>query len=268
MSKNNIKEWELIIDKIPLRGSWNMAVDDYLFRSLDKNVHTYLRFYRWEKPTISLGYGQKVGRVVDVDYCLENGIDIVRRITGGKLVLHHKEVTYSVCSSDKEIFTSNLDDSYKLISEALMKGLEKMGLHPYLADSPPISYIRGNLPCFSYPAHNEVKINEKKIIGSAQKRMGSKFIQHGSIPLEDNEHQLKSVSFLDGKDESVRMISVSQAFGKKVSFEVLVKFLIKGIADYFRVSFKEKVFDTNEKEIIKKIQNERYDNPAWTYLKK
>jgi len=129
-----------------------MAVDDFLFRSLSSEPETYFRFYRWERPTVSLGYSQDIRKVVDVEYCRKQRIDIVRRMTGGKLVLHHKEVTYSLCSSDRETFTSTLADSYRLVSQALIRGFEKMGLKSYLADAPPNSYVRGNLPML-LPTH-------------------------------------------------------------------------------------------------------------------
>jgi len=258
-------EWNLIIDRTPLKGSWNMAVDDFLFQSLSEEPQTYVRLYAWEKPTVSLGYSQKIFKVLDIEYCQKKGIDIVRRITGGKLVLHHKEVTYSISSSDEEIFTSTLNDSYRIISEALMRGLDKMGLKPCLADAAPGSYVRGNLPCFSYPARNEVEIDGKKIIGSAQKREGSKFIQHGSIPLEGEEELLKSVSFLNRGGETVRMISVSQAMGKKADFDWVVNLLAEGISEYFEVLLTPKDFNEKEKKAILNIQRERYESKEWLY---
>jgi lipoate-protein ligase A len=264
-NENNEKEWKLIVDKKPLGGSLNMAVDDFLFRSLSSEPQTYLRFYRWKRPTVSLGYSQDIRKVVDVEYCQKKGIDIVRRVTGGKLVLHKNEVTYALCSSDKETFTSTLADSYRLISQGLMRGLEKMGLESCLADSPPNSYARGNLPCFSYPARDEIEVKGKKIVGSAQKRAGSKFIQHGSIPLEEDEGFLAPVSFLKNEDSKGRMISLSEALGKKVSFDWAVERLTSGISEFFKINFKPKVFSAEEKEAILKIQKERYSNKDWTY---
>ncbi len=265
VEKQPNKEWKLILDKKPLPGSWNMAVDDFLFRSLGEEPQTYIRFYTWERPTASLGYSQKIHKVVDVEYCRNNGIDIVRRMTGGKLVLHHNEVTYSICSSDNKIFTSTLRDSYRLISEALMRGFERMGLKPCLADAPPNSYVKGNLPCFSYPARDEVEVQGKKILGSAQKREGSKFIQHGSIPLEEDEGLLESVSTLERKKSQVRMISLSQALGKKVSFDWAVERLIPGISEFFRIRLKPKIFNAEERKLISKIQEERYASHDWTF---
>lgn len=259
------KEWNLIVDKKPLPGSWNMAVDEFLFQSLGDDPQTYLRFYRWERPTASLGYSQKIRKVIDVEYCQKNGIDIVRRMTGGKLVLHQKEVTYSLCSSDSQIFTSALKDSYRLISEALMQGFEKMGLKPCLADAPPESYVKGNLPCFSYPARDEIEVQRKKIVGSAQKRTGAKFIQHGSIPLDEDEGLLESVSGLEKNKNKVRMISLSKAIGKKASFDWAVERLISGIFEFFMIDLIPKVFSAGERKLISKIQEERYANKGWTF---
>jgi len=258
-------EWKLILDKKPLPGSWNMAVDDFLFQSLSEEPQTYLRFYRWERPTASLGYSQSIRRVVDVEYCRKNKIDIVRRMTGGKLVLHHKEVTYSLCSSDSKVFTSTLMDSYRLISEALMRGFEKMGLRPSLADAPPDSYVKGNQPCFSYPARDEIEVQGKKIVGSAQKRTGSKFIQHGSIPLEEDQGLLESVSALAGNESQVRMIPLSQALGRDVNFDWTVEHLISGLTEFFKVDLIPKDFNAKEKELISKIQKERYSDREWTF---
>jgi lipoate-protein ligase A len=258
------KNWHLIIDRTPHKGSWNMAFDDYLFQSLGEEATTYLRFYRWEAPTVSIGYSQKVEKTVDLDFCRKNDIEIVRRITGGKLVLHHKEVTYAVCSSDSDIFSKELRDSYRLISQALNLGLQRMGIDSCLAKDTPFGYARGKHTCFSVPARDEIQVGGKKIIGSAQKRTGTKFIQHGSIPLEKEEALLKSVSLLNQKQSSVKMTSLSEASGIEVDFDWAVEHFITGISEYFGVGFNPKTFSTSEQATIRKVQKERYDNPDWT----
>ena len=259
------KNWHLIIDKTPQKGSWNMAVDDYMFQSLGEEATTYLRFYRWNEPTVSIGYSQKAAKVVNLDFCRRNGIDIVRRITGGKLVLHHKEVTYSVCSSDTDIFSQKLMDSYKLISEALNCCLYRMGIESHLAKGTASEYARGAMPCFAQPARDEIEMDGKKIIGSAQKRTGKKFIQHGSIPLEKEAELLISASQSGQKEPIVKMTTLSEALGKKVDFDWAVEHFISGMSDYFRVRPTPRAFSTKELDAIQKIQIERYENPDWTY---
>jgi lipoate-protein ligase A len=264
-SPRDRREWSLIRETDPHPGSWNMAVDDFLFRSLSDEPQTFLRFYRWKRPTASLGYSQDIRKVLDVEYCQKHGIDIVRRMTGGKLVLHSREVTYSLCSSDSGTFTSTIADSYRLVSQALMRGLEKMGLRPCLADAPPLSYVRGNLPCFSFPARDEVEVDGKKIIGSAQKRTGSKFIQHGSIPLKEDDRLLETISLLEKNKGEVRMASLSQALGRQVRFDRAVECLTSGISEFFNVELAPKEFNAGERKLISEIEKERYASKDWTF---
>ncbi len=261
-----MKEWDLIVDSEPEDGSWNMAVDEFLLQSLDPNTsHSVLRFYAWKRPTVSIGYSQKAENIVDVEFCKSNGIDIVRRITGGKLVLHHAEVTYSLVSTDIETFPPTVTESYKQVSEALMVGLGEMGLNPNLAEMPPEEYARDHQLCFSYPARNEVEVAGKKIIGSAQKRIGPKFIQHGLIPLKGNENLLNFVSLSKEKDEKIRMISLSQAIGKDVDFKWTVPILCDGVSEYFGINLKTRALTREEEQSIRQIQKERYANPDWSF---
>ncbi|MGB2907858.1 MAG: lipoate--protein ligase family protein [Candidatus Aminicenantaceae bacterium] len=253
-----MKKWCLIVDPEPNDGSWNMAVDDYLFQSLGDEPNTFLRFYSWAAPTVSLGYSQKVDRVLDRAYCRREGIAVVRRITGGKLVLHDREVTYSLCSSDTDTFGSTLTESYRRISSGLMRGLESMGLRPCLADVPPQAYTRGDLPCFSYPARDEIEIGGLKIVGSAQKRVAGRFLQHGSIPLQENDARLRHVSLLEKRGEHIRMISLSQALGKPVDFHWAVDRLAAGLAEYFGASLEPMAFSQDTKVSITRLQKDRH----------
>ena len=203
--------WSLLADLTPRPGAFNMAVDEYLFRQAGQGSRTFVRFYRWERPTVSLGYSQRIAAVVDMDSCRRHGVDVVRRITGGKLVLHWEEITYSIASSDTEIFSQTLGESYRRISAGLILGLEKMGLPARLAGPAPTSYSRGNMPCFAYPARDEIEIDGRKIVGSAQKRVEGRFLQHGSIPLRDDGGLLDRLS-LHREGEGARglkMISLS-----------------------------------------------------------
>jgi len=241
-----------------------MAVDEHLFRILSNGPQTSVRFYQWERPTASLGYGQNPAKVVDLEFCRSNGVDVVRRITGGKLVLHHREVTYSVVSSDAETFTGTLGGSYKLISRGLMKGLDAMGLSAVLAGKAPPSYARGTMPCFSHPAQDEVELDGRKIIGSAQKRIGDRFLQHGSIPLHGEEDLLKAVSFLRNDPSRIRMTSLSEALGRPVGFDETVEQLTEGLATFFQIDFEPIVFGPKDRADIESLCRRKYATEEWT----
>jgi lipoate-protein ligase A len=262
-----MNDWFLLVDCLPVKGSLNMAVDEFLFDSLTDEARTFLRFYQWERPTASLGNSQKAVHVLDLEFCKANRIDVVRRITGGKMVLHHQEITYAVASSDQSVFSPTLGGSYKIISQALMNGLEKMGLQPSLAKKAPLFYAKGNLPCFSRPAQDEIEVDGKKIVGSAQKRAGIKFLQHGSIPLQHDEALLRSVSRLKASPEEIHMTSLSGTLGMDVDFRWAVNHLVDGFADFFKVNFMNLRFAKDEWAKIKDLQKNKYKNNDWTFSK-
>jgi lipoate-protein ligase A len=264
LRKTDVEPWYLFIDLLPHPGAFNMAVDEYLFRKLEKAPRTTVRFYRWKRPTVSLGYSQRVEDILDLEYCQNNGIEVVRRITGGKLVLHWREITYSVVSSDISAFSTTLAESYKQISSALILGLEKIGLRARLAGSPPSSYTRGNMPCFAYPARDEIELDGRKIVGSAQKRVGERFLQHGSMPLQEDEGLLDRVSLSTEEHSASRMISISEALGKKTDPEWVVGRLVDGLAEYFKIRFEPLALGPDDKKAIQRIQEKRYANEAWT----
>lgn len=257
------EQWRLILDKEPASGSWNMAVDDFLYQSLGDEPDTTLRFYSWAHPTVSLGYSQKPERVLDADYCRREGIEVVRRITGGKLVLHDREVTYAVCSNDRQTFSGTVAGSYRHISKGLMQGLAEMGLRASLADSPPSEYARSDLPCFSHPARDEIEVQGQKIVGSAQKREGDRFLQHGSIPLYEDDARLRHIAHLEESDDKIRMISLSRAVGRDVDFLWAAEMLAAGLAEYFGVSLLPCVLSPEQLEEVRRLERERHRNPDW-----
>lgn len=260
-----MKTWQLIVEPEPLPGSWNMAVDEHLFRLAGESPRTFLRFYRWQRPTASLGYSQDASRVVDVEFCRSHGIDVVRRMTGGKLVLHDREVTYAMASADTEVFTDTLRESYRLISRALLKGLARLGLQARLAETSPPAYIRGTMPCFAFPARDEIEIDGRKIVGSAQKRTGPLFLQHGSIPLEKDEALLAAVSRPGETAESLGMTSISEALGRPVDFDAAVGPLVQGFADHFGIGFERFSLSPADIEAVRALQASKYAADSWTF---
>ncbi len=150
-----------------------MAIDEVLLSS----QVPVLRFYQWEPAAVSIGRYQDLDDI-DLEYCAENSIDVVRRITGGKAVLHERELTYSFII-DKELMPRSIIESYKIISSAIIQGLRTLGLNPEMSSSKVEN--RDNPVCFREPSFNELTINRKKFVGSAQVRKKGKLLQHGSI---------------------------------------------------------------------------------------
>jgi lipoate-protein ligase A len=180
-------KWRLI-NSGEQTGAMNMALDEALLNSVAAG-HSWpvLRFYRWQPATVTLGYAQSVHTDLDLDVCSQAGIDVVRRSTGGRAVLHDHEVTYSVIAPlNTGLFGGSVLECYRIISEVLQKTLLQLGLPAQLVPGKPRGGHQNSMKavCFSAPSQYELVIEGRKVAGSAQKRQGQSFLQHGSIPLE------------------------------------------------------------------------------------
>ncbi len=176
--------WFLLWDKEPLSAETNMARDEFFFDACHRKKMGILRLYSWKNPTFSIGVSQRFLKAVNIEFISNHNCSYVRRITGGKAVLHHNEITYSVISSEDFFFKNNdLYRSYLLISRILVQAFQAIGLDAYLSQGSPSSLSKSNNPCFSFPTPNELEIGGKKIVGSAQKRDKIALLQHGSIPI-------------------------------------------------------------------------------------
>jgi lipoate-protein ligase A len=176
------------IDSGPAAASRNMALDEELFReAISPIALPVLRFYTWSPAAVSLGRFQDQERAVNAGACRRRGIDIVRRITGGRAVLHCDELTYSIIArSDSDLFPNDILGTYKVIAAGLLAGLRELGIaaemvsrsgrHAGMVKSSPQEPA-----CFSSPSWYEILVKGRKIIGSAQRRVGGAFLQHGSI---------------------------------------------------------------------------------------
>ncbi len=166
----------------------NMALDETLLQAVASGESLpVLRFYRWRPATISLGYGQSMTADVDLEVCRQAGLDVVRRSTGGRAVLHDHEVTYAVIAPlNAGLFGGSVLDCYRVISEVLQQTLVKLGLPAQLVPGKPRGGQQNAMKavCFSAPSQYELVIDDCKVAGSAQKRYGQAFLQHGSIPIE------------------------------------------------------------------------------------
>ncbi len=172
----------------PLSGAMNMALDEVLLHSVQAGTSPpVLRLYRWSPQTVTLGYAQRGAGQVNLAYCHAEGIEIVRRLTGGRAVLHDREVTYAVISRQQGLFSDAILNNYHAIAEVLLHCLKHFGLdaeiigrHAGMRNSSPVEQSA----CFTAPAQFEIVCAGKKTCGSSQKRVQDSFLQHGSIPVD------------------------------------------------------------------------------------
>jgi lipoyl(octanoyl) transferase len=177
--------WRLLLDP-PATGAWNMAVDEVLLDGVGAgSAPPTLRFYTWAPPCLSLGYFQPFD-VVDAAGCRRLGFDVVRRPTGGRAILHDRELTYSVALPQRLLGSDGaVLPSYHRLSLALERGLNRLGVPVVLAPESAAQAGPDHGPvCFDRPSAHEILLDGRKLVGSAQVRRATAILQHGSILVE------------------------------------------------------------------------------------
>ena len=176
----------------PLPAADNMAIDEALLARARAVGETVLRVYSWSVATLSLGRNQVALGSYDAARARQAGVSVVRRLTGGRAVLHHREVTYSVTAPLDG--TESLRESYDRINRLLLEGLGRLGVIATVAHPRERAPAPGPAPCFDEPSEGELVIGTRKLVGSAQWREAGALLQHGSILVHDDQPMLASVS--------------------------------------------------------------------------
>jgi lipoate-protein ligase A len=168
-----------------------MALDHALMERARRTGERVLRVYFWSQPTLSLGRHQVARDRIDGDAARELGIALVRRPTGGRALLHHREVTYSVTTA------LSPDDSvrawYASINEILLRALRCLEVEAAVAAAGGKTPLPATAACFVQPDEGEITIDGRKLVGSALLRQQDALLQHGSILLDDDQPMLNAV---------------------------------------------------------------------------
>ncbi len=228
-------------------GKFNMAFD-LLLTKINRPGEAYFRLYSWTPYCISLGANQNINSV-NLKKANYDNIDVVTRPTGGRAILHSEEITYSVVLP--------IDDStsarriYNEINLALKKGLEIF--NPLLAGIE----LEGQQPnfqsfykeeksavCFAVPAKSELKYDNKKLAGSAQRKLGNAILQHGSI-LTGGYHK-RILNYLNLSDSGYSelkseientTIELNSILDNDVNYDILADSLLRGFEEHFGSDF-------------------------------
>ena len=172
----------------PASGVDNMALDEALMERAGQTGDWICRVYGWQEPTVSFGRNQAAARHYDRDRIAARGLAVVRRPTGGRAILHHREITYSVAAPVDG--AGGLHESYLLINRLLVSGLHALGVAVEVAGSQPQAMLPGPIPCFDHPSAGELVAGGRKLVGSAQWRSEHALMQHGSILIDDDQSVL------------------------------------------------------------------------------
>ena len=273
-------------------GAWNMAVDEAIMVHVArKAVPPTFRLYGWAPPALSLGRLQSFERDINPDGCRRLGVDVVRRPTGGRAVLHDNEVTYSfIISEDDPMLPSDLRDSFYLATEGIVKGLAFLGIEAEirgrqgggsLADAyrselrtrPGADGSVQSGACFDSPSWYEVVAADKKLVGSAQARLSGVFLQHGSILITmDTDKMCQVLKFDDPADRERaqaqlldKATSIEAILRRAVSFREVEEAVIAGIREHIKpIELVEGELLLEELSCAEDLMSQKYAADSWT----
>jgi len=223
----------------------NMATDRYLLGM----PGTFLRFYGWDHPTLSFGRMTRKVDDIDLEYCRNHDIRLVKRISGGKTVLHHHELTYSFIS-DTALFPDSVVDTYRIISQILLNSFQYFGLGTEMsadkADDTDSSI------CFREASAFELTVNSKKLVGSAQYRKRDRFFQHGSILLDIDWQAWKQIWRLpdDSTELESRITCINRELTDRPTITDLVTVITEAFGSFFKAKMVEPVLTQQDREEI------------------
>lgn len=174
-----------------LSGAANMAMDHALMERARHTGDRVFRVYSWSRPTLSLGRHQAARGRIDPGVAERLGVGLVRRPTGGRALLHHREVTYSVTASLER--DESARDWYESINEVLLAALHALGVNAQPAVVTGRTPLPGSGSCFVRADEGEISVDGLKLVGSALLRQDGALLQHGSILLDDDQHLLEQL---------------------------------------------------------------------------
>jgi lipoate-protein ligase A len=251
-----------MIDDGPAEGAWNMALDRAVQLSREAgHSRPTLRLYGWKRPTVTLGRFQDV-KSVDTAFCAAHGIDLVRRHTGGRGVLHDDEVTYSVVAGVQDGIPRGTSASYEVLCGGLAEAYSRMGVDAALTGRPRGS--RDSAACYLHATRADLSLGLRKLAGSAQVWLGDTVLQHGSFTLT-RDMALEAAIFQLSPQERERLaeetVTLATALGAPPSREVVRTAIARGFEASLGIVFEEDGPTAGELETAAQIRAEMLAMP-------
>lgn len=252
--------WRLLF--VPARdGAENMARDVALQDYSRKTGECVLSVYTWLRPTLSFGRNQTAKGLYDLQRIDHERVDVVRRPTGGRAILHHHEFTYSVTGTDA--FAPTLSAAYARINAILLMGLKELGVSVAIANPAGRAPKPDQSPCFSEPVKGELVAAGRKLVGSAQYRENGAFLQHGSILVENDQNRLDQLTLGGNPDGTPAPATLAELVQSTVTDARMAEALfaaIKSLEDRSATLM-------NESEIrdAALALREEFTDPLWTW---
>lgn len=266
-------QWRLI-DSGSADAAANMAIDEAILLAHQAGkVPPTLRFYGWRPAAVSLGYSQLAAGEIDLDACRDRGVGVVRRLTGGRAVLHDAELTYSIVVREGQAgIPPTITGAYHHFSQGLLAGLAHLGVEARLS-IPRAAYgqrqprSHASAACFDAPAHYEITAAGRKLVGSAQVRTGGAILQHGSLLLKFDPAALAAILRSPSPAElaamlAARAVGLEELLGRAVGWPELTAAMAAGFGELLGDVLSDSL-TAGEEEAAAKLAATKYSRDDW-----
>lgn len=260
---------------------YNMAMDEALLNFVSRGeIDPVIRFYTWNPATLSIGYFQRLQKEIDIDKVKEKGYGLVRRQTGGRGVLHDKELTYSVIVPESHPnMPSTVTEAYKIISQGLLEGFKNLGFETYFAiprskeERDKLKQPRSSV-CFDAPSWYELVVEGRKIAGSAQTRQKGVILQHGSILQDIDIDDLFDMFKFKNERLKAKMkenfvqkaVAINDISNQHITLNEMENAFKSGFKKGLNIDFKPLELTEKQKEEVQELE-EKYRSEAWMHRK-
>ena len=249
-----------------------MAIDEAIAEHVGAGqAPPTLRLYSWEPACLSLGYAQRAADV-DQERLHARGWTMVRRLTGGRAILHVDELTYSVSTPiDEPRVEGGVVESYRQLSQGLLTGLQILGASVHAERAAEGARGFSGPVCFEVPSDYEITARGKKLLGSAQTRRSGMVLQHGALPLfGDITRICDALTFADEAERETvrervrgRAITLEEAMGSRLDASHVAKAIAQGFAQALNLSFERGTLSLRERTRAEKLRVTKYATPEW-----
>ncbi len=256
--------WRLIVDG---RGdaAWNMAFDEAtLQRASQDNVAT-LRFFDWDRPAITIGYAIDAPASLFLGECERRGVPVVRRVTGGGMVVHGSDLTYAITFPRRAIAPDEgLIETYRTINRAFAKALQRFGVESALLENAAASG-RPAGACFARPTRYDLVVGDRKLVGNAQRRRGQWLLNHGSMLLDDGYREL--LPLLRDEAEAAAFaensVTLSSLVSRVPSRDALIEAIADAVGTVLGVRLEPASATNGELALADELAAGKYARQAW-----
>lgn len=260
---------------------YNMAMDEALLNFVSRGeIDPVIRFYTWNPATLSIGYFQRLQKEIDIEKVNEKGFGLVRRQTGGRGVLHDKELTYSVIVAESHPnMPSTITEAYRVISQGLLEGFKNLGFETYFAvprskeEREKLKQPRSSV-CFDAPSWYELVVEGRKIAGSAQTRQKGVILQHGSILQDIDIDELFDMFIFKNDRLKAKMkeafvekaVAINDISDTHITLSEMEKAFEEGFKTGLNIEFKPLELSEQQLAEVKELE-EKYRSDDWMFRK-